>query len=84
MVEDLHGNNIKSLQKSIQLTNISCKEEVLANTKVKVANLFACVSLAIDYGWVICLHLSGHSMKNRFNEVCKVNISRENSIWLND
>jgi hypothetical protein len=23
-------------------------------------------------------------MKNRFNEVCKVNISRENSIWIND
>jgi hypothetical protein len=81
MVEDLHGNN----KKSLQLTNISCcKGEVLANTKVKVANLYASVSLAINYGWVICLHLIGRSMKNRFNEVCKGNISRENSIWLND
>jgi hypothetical protein len=43
MVEDLHGNNKKSLQKSLQLTNISYKGEVLANIKVKVANLYACV-----------------------------------------
>jgi hypothetical protein len=32
----------------------------------------------------MCLHLIGRSIKNRFNEVCKVNISRENSISIND